>query len=87
MAKIQSAKKRMQLVAVNESGCLVGESHPRAELTDHEVELLLSLREQGFSLGWLARKFEVSKSCVQHVCSGRNRSHLVVRFVSMKRKT
>lgn len=74
----ERAKKRAVLVAVNERGHVVGQSHPRAVLTDHEVELLLELRDEGYSLGWLARKFEVSKGCVQGIVSGRNRSHVVV---------
>lgn len=52
---------------------LVGESHPRAKLTDAEVDLALQLRAQGFSLAWVAGKLEVSKSCIQHIVSGRNR--------------
>jgi hypothetical protein len=32
-----------QLVKINEHGRRIGESHPRAVLTDHEVELLLGL--------------------------------------------
>lgn len=67
-------KTANMLAAVNERGSPVGEDHPRAELTDHEVSLVLELREDGFSLGWLARKFEVSKSCVQKICDGTRRS-------------
>lgn len=75
----KSSKKRAVLVAVNERGHVVGQSHPRAVLTDHEVELLLELRGEGYSLGWLARKFEVSKGCVQGIVSGRNRSQVIDR--------
>lgn len=82
----KSAKKRM--VAVNERGHVVGEGHPRAKLTDHEVNLMLALRDEGFSLTWLARKFEVSRSCAQHICSGRFRSQVPVRWVvSLRRKS
>lgn len=82
-------EKRAKLRAVNERGHVVGEDHPRAVLTDHEVNLMQQLREEGYSLGWLARKFEVSKSCAQHVCSGKTRSHVVARWVrvSMRGKT
>ena len=81
--------KRAKLRAVNESGHVVGETHPRAILSDHEVDLMLQLRDEGYSLSWLAAKFEVSKACTQHVCSGKTRSHVVVRFVrvSMRTKT
>jgi hypothetical protein len=30
-------------IKVNEKGCRIGDSHPRAVLTDHEVDLLMEL--------------------------------------------
>ena len=79
-------RAKLRMVAVNERGHVVGESHPRAALTDHEVDLMLQLRDEGYSIGWLARKFEVSKGCAQHILSGHNRSHVVAdyRRVSVK---
>lgn len=74
----KSAKNRM--VAVNERGQRIGESHPRAVLTDHEVELLLELRAEGFSYGWLARKFEVHKQTVAKICTGTRRSQIAAIF-------
>jgi hypothetical protein len=56
-----------------ESGNRIGESHPRAVLTDHEVGLLLQLREEGYSYPWLAAKFEVSTMSVRSICRGRTR--------------
>lgn len=67
-----------RFVAVNDRGLRIGEDHPRAVLTDHDVELMLELRGEGFSLAWLAEKFEVSKSCAAKVCSGRTRARVVV---------
>lgn len=59
--------QKMQIrkyVAVNEAGHVVGEDHPRAVLTDHDVDLLLELRAEGMSYRWLALKFEIShKHC------------------------
>lgn len=68
-----------RVVHLNERGNRVGESNPRAEVSDHEVDLALQLREQGFSLGWIAAKFEVSKSCVQWWCNGGRRGQLPVK--------
>lgn len=68
---------------MNERGRVVGESHHRAVLTDHEVTLMLELRDQGFSYEWLAVKFEVSKSCVQKICTGLRRSQSPARFVGI----
>ena len=67
-------KKR--IVAVNERNLRIGESHPRAVLTDHEVELLLELREQGFSYSWLAKKFEISKKHAWRICAGVRRGQI-----------
>jgi uncharacterized membrane protein len=44
------------------NGYRIGDSHHRAELTDHEVELARQLREGGMKLPELARKFGMSKS-------------------------
>lgn len=72
------AKNRM--LTVNERGQLIGESHPGAVLTNHEVDLLLELRADGYSMGWLAKKFEVSKSCVAKIVWGQRRGQVVTRF-------
>lgn len=74
----QPAKNRV--VAVNERGLVIGESHPRAVLTDAEVDLLLELRSEGYSYGWLAAKMEVSKSCVAKICRGEHRSQIPVGY-------
>lgn len=51
-----------------------GQLHPKAILTDHEVEMLRNLREdEGWSYGKLAIKFEVSKSHVVRLCKYRCR--------------
>lgn len=69
-----------RLIAVNDRGLAIGESHPRAVLSDHDVGLLLELRDEGFSLSWLAAKFEVSKSCVAKIVRGEHRAQIVVGF-------
>jgi len=51
-----------------------GEKHPKATLTDHEVELMRTLHEH-HKLGYktLAKKFDVSVATVQHICRYRRR--------------
>jgi hypothetical protein len=67
------------LIAINEVGRRVGQSHPQAKLTDRDVELMLTLRTLN-SVVWtydaLANKFEVSKSQVRNICLGRKRCQL-----------
>ena len=73
-------QKIAKWLAVNENGLAIGESHPRAVLTDHEVDLLLELRGEGISYGRLAVIFEVSKSCVAKICRGEHRSQIAVGY-------
>lgn len=73
------AKKRMR--AVNERGALIGEDHPRAVLTNRDVELLLELKAEGWTLRRLAAKFEISASHAGRVCRGDQRAQLPARWV------
>jgi hypothetical protein len=75
-----TAQKKAKMIAVNEKGQRIGESHPRAVLTDHEVYLLLELRGEGYTLAWLAAKFEVSRFHVWRIVTGRKRSQTPARF-------
>ncbi len=74
-------KSKPRLIGLNERNCVVGQDHPRAELTDRAVELLLALRDEGFSYSWLARKFEVTKAHVGRIVRGDMRAQVVVRWV------
>lgn len=67
-----------RLVAVNDRGRVIGQDHPRAILSDHEIELLLALRGEGRSFGWLAAKFEIGKSTAADICNGRIRGQVAV---------
>lgn len=65
-----------------ESGKLIGESHHKAVLTDHEVDLMLELREEGKTHAWLADKFEIPVGSVRSICRGRTRGVPITRVVS-----
>ena len=67
-------------VPVNERGYRVGEGHHNVRLTDQEVDLLLRLRDEGWSYRMLADKFDVSKSAVRWYCIGGRRCQLAVRM-------
>ncbi|TAN29576.1 MAG: hypothetical protein EPN31_06210 [Castellaniella sp.] len=62
-----------KLVALNEHGLPIGEDHPKARYTNHEVDLVLALRDQGASYGEIARKMDMPKATVQAICNGRAR--------------
>lgn len=70
-----------KLVALNENGRRIGESHPRAKLLDSEVDQVLALLDAGLSYAQVAEKFDVSKSCVAHIATGRRRSQIIDRTV------
>lgn len=71
----EHAKKcKYRMVAVNENGCRVGETHHRAKLTDHDVDLIRELHEEhGLSYSQLAEKFGCSKSTIRDYCQYRRR--------------
>jgi len=50
-----------------------GEHHPKAKLTDHEVELVRSLRSEGLSFAKIALKMEMGKTTVIDICAYRTR--------------
>lgn len=73
----------MQKIALNEHNCRIGEGHPRAKLTDAEVDLVFALREEGLSLAEIAAKFDVSKGCIWKIVQGLRRGQPAARLVSV----
>lgn len=89
----------MKHVAVNERGRRVGETHPRAKLTDHEVDLIRELAEGelqrnpksgrwervgAMSYAEIAKKFEVAKDTVESIVLCRRRAHIAIRLKRVK---
>ena len=70
----------VRLVAVNEIGLRIGEDHPRAKLTDAEVELVRRLYEGGMRYSELAEKFECSKWSIGRICRYERRAQTVAAF-------
>lgn len=68
-------KKRITIGVVGPQNTPIGEAHPRALLTDEEVELIRAIHEEGF-LGYtaIARAFGVSKGYVQNIVTYRRRA-------------
>jgi hypothetical protein len=76
MASVQKTAKRASRKKQRAPGGRaypVGEQHHLAILSDHEAELLIALRREGYSWAWLARKFEVSIRGCRDIYSGRRR--------------
>lgn len=79
--RAQARIGRRRLIQFNDQGRRIGETHHKAVLSDHEVQLLLELREEGKSLRWLSDKFEIPKVTVKSICSGRTRGIAAARVV------
>lgn len=68
-------------IAINERGNRVGDSHHNAKLTNHEIDLLLSMHESGdFGYRKLAKMFELNKSTVRYYVKGRYRSQTPAKY-------
>jgi hypothetical protein len=70
-------------IRLNELGRRIGECHPRAKLTDEEIELVFQLLEDGMSMQHVADKFEVSKGCIWKIWHGFRRAQVAARVVSV----
>jgi DNA-binding NarL/FixJ family response regulator len=68
--------QKMQ-IAVNEHGRPIGEDHPRAKLTNREVDLLHRLADEGLRYLDIARMLEVSLDTVKKIRCGARRSQSV----------
>jgi hypothetical protein len=70
----------MKVVAVNERGYRIGESHHNAKLTQEEIDMIFYLHEQGLGTRTIAAKFDdgktVSRTTVRNVLKGRKRAQI-----------
>ncbi len=55
------------------TGHRIGESHPRARLSDDDVRLVRALHEEGLGYRRIAVKFEVGISTIRDICTHRTR--------------
>lgn len=69
-------KSKKTAIRVNERGLRIGESHPRARLSDAEVDQLLADRERGMSLAALGQKWGMSKSGAKAIVDGKRRGQI-----------
>lgn len=63
----------MREVAINEAGLRIGEDHQNAKYSNGEIEMVLSLRDDGKSYGEIGRLVEMPKSTVRDIIKGRRR--------------
>ena len=71
-----------RLVAVNESGLRVGESHPRARLSDAQVDEMRTLHEEkGRSYAWIAMRMKIPVATAKKICRYERRNQIMVKWV------
>ena len=70
-------------IALNERGLRIGQDHQRAVLTDAEVELIRSLREDGLRYPAIARIFEVSVYTIGRICRFERRAQTPARWMTV----
>lgn len=68
------------LVGVLANGNRVGQSHHRARFTDHEIDLMRDLRDDGMTMREIAEKFGTSVSTIQGIVSGSRRTQIADRW-------
>ena len=69
--------KRIAIVAVNEDGYRIGQSHHNARISDYAVQCIRDAREErGLSYGKLASMFKLSKSTIQKLCNYERRAQI-----------
>lgn len=85
MVKLRDRK----LLICNAKGRRIGESHPRAKLSEDDVAQILALRELGLTFAAIAGKFDdlpggLTRWTVRDICSGRIRAQLAEKWVKVK---
>ena len=65
MQRIANMQKTAKFVAINDAGCRIGESHPRAVLTDHDVGLVRALLAERDALLAECRAVRMSAFAIQ----------------------
>lgn len=74
-----------KLVALNDRGQRIGETHPQAKYSNGEVAAVLALRDQGLTYSQIAKACEMPKSTVACICSGKRRCQTPDRYAMAER--
>ncbi len=69
-----------KMVGIGELGRRVGESHGRAKLSDHEIDLVRQLKEEGMPAKEIAEKMEISKRYVYKLANFERRACIVAEW-------
>jgi len=64
---------RKAFVSRGWTGHRIGESHPRARLSNEDVRLVRALHDEGIGYKRIGEKFETSPKTIESICTGRTR--------------
>lgn len=68
------------VIAVNERGIRIGEDHQNARYSNAEIEMVLTLRDEGKTYGEIVKIMEMPKSTVACICRGGRRCQIAAAF-------
>lgn len=67
----------LRMINRNCKGYRIGESHPRARLTNADVELIFELRGEELSITEIAEKMECGRTTVYKIVTGKMRGQAI----------
>ncbi len=73
-----------QYVHIGEYGKRIGETHGRAKLSDHEIDLVRQLKEEGMPATEIAEKMEISKRYVYKLVNFERRASVLAEYRRVK---
>ena len=79
-SSVTEGKPMMLIVAVNERGLRIGDSHHNARYSDREIEHVLEMRDEGKSYGFISTVMDMPKSTVASICQGGRRCQIAAAF-------
>lgn len=83
---MEKTMEKNQLIQIGEYGKRVGETHGRAKLGDHEIDLVHQLKEEGMSSTEIADKMEISRRYVYNLANFERRASIVAQYRRMARR-
>lgn len=70
----------MKLIGINDDGRRVGQDHHRAKFTDHEIEQMRKLRDEGMAYSRIASVMECAEATARHICKHLRRAQQPTKF-------
>lgn len=75
-----------QFVQIGEYGKRIGETHGMAKLSDHEIDLVRQLKEEGMPAPEISEKMEISKRYVYKLVNFERRASVVAEYRRVRGK-